>query len=408
MSSGNVVELPGLPNLPDAQRLPADAARRAVTASGAVAVLGVILCVIAALTDPKRLAFSYLTGFAFTATLAAGALFFVLLQHLTKAGWSVAARRPMEWIAGSMPILLVLFIPVVVMASRSYAAWWAGPEVLHDELLAKKQVWLSSGFFIVRGFVYIAIWSALGWTFSRQSERQDTSGDPAITSYLQKLSAPMMLVFAVTISFAGFDWLMSLQPKWYSTIFGVYVFAGGFVGAMAVLALITIRLQRAGLYKRVSTVEHRHDIGKLMFAFVVFWAYIAFSQFMLIYYANLPEETIFFRNRWFSSWSNVSLLLVFGHFAFPFLFLMSRHVKRHPVGFTVGAIVILFSHYVDMYWLVMPILDTEGVHPSWIDVAGLLAPVGIMATVVALRAKATYLYPVKDPRLAETLRVENF
>src|SRR5262249_22515036 len=159
-----------------------------------------------------------------------------------------------------------------------------------------------------------------------------------LTIKMQKLSAPMMLVFALTISFAGFDWLMSLQPFWYSTIFGVYTFAGAFVSSLAVLALITLQLAKSGLYKRVSTVAHRHDIGKLIFAFIVFWSYIAFSQFMLIWYANLPEETIFFRNRWFAgSWSTVSLLLVFTHFAFPFLFLMSRHPKRHMVGLAVGA-----------------------------------------------------------------------
>src|SRR5262249_17551674 len=165
----------------------------------------------------------------------------------------------------------------------------------------------------------------------------------------------MMLIFALTISFAGFDWLMSLQPHWYSTIFGVYTFAGAFVSSLAVLGLMTIALQRSGLYKRVSTVEHRHDIGKLEFAFIVFWSYIAFSQFMLIFYANLPEETIFFRSRWVGSWVSLSWLLVVGHFVFPFSFLLSRHVKRHPLGFTVASAWIVFIHYIDMYWLVLPV-----------------------------------------------------
>lgn len=397
-------------NLPDATKLPESVARRTVTAAAALAVVGVALSIGGAVSDAQRFAFSYLVGFAFSATIVMGALFFVLLQHLVKAGWSVAARRQMEWVAGAAPVLFVLFIPVIVLGPRAYGAWWAGAEALHDELLAKKEVWLNHTAFTVRGFIYIAIISALGWYFSKQSQTQDQSGDPGITARLQKLSAPMMLIFALTISFAGFDWLMSLQPHWYSTIFGVYTFAGAFISSLAVLGLMTIALQQSGLYKRVSTVEHRHDIGKLMFAFIVFWSYIAFSQFMLIFYANLPEETIFFRSRWVGSWVSLSWLLVVGHFLFPFAFLLSRHVKRHPVGFTFAAAWIVAMHYVDMYWLIMPIYDPTGsafMGGLWIDLAGLLAPAGIVALVVALRAQRSNLFPIKDPRLGETLHVEN-
>jgi hypothetical protein len=405
----NVIELSGHGLLSDATKLPEQASKKAVTYAGAVAALGVVLSVVAAMADPTRFAYSYLVGFCFTATIGAGAVFFVMLQHLVKAGWSVAARRQLEWVAGAVPVLLVLFIPVVIFAARTHVAWWAGPEALHDELLHKKHAWLNQTRFIACGFVYIGIWSVLGWWFSKTSAAQDASGDPALSSKMTKLSAPMMLVWGLSISFAGFDWLMSLQPHWYSTIFGVYTFAGAFVSALAVLGLMTIAIQGAGFYKRVSTVEHRHDIGKLIWAFTIFWSYIAFCQFMLIYYANLPEETVFFRARWIGSWSTVSLLLVFVHFAFPFLFMMSRHVKRHPVGFTVGALTLLFAHYIDMYWLIMPIHSPDGPSLSILaDLGGLLAPAGILAVVVALRAGKSNLYPLKDPRLPETLRVENF
>jgi hypothetical protein len=404
----NVIDMPGSGAFGDAQRLPEDTGRRVVLLARLAAALGVAAGVGGYLADANRFAFSYLVGFVFTATIAAGALFFVMLQHLTKAGWSVAARRQMEWIAGAIPILLVLFVPVILLASHTHVAWWAGGEALHDEGLVKKEAWLNPTGFIARGFVYIVAWSLLGWYFARTSERQDQSGDVGLTLRLQKLSAPMMLIFALSITFAGFDWLMSLQPHWYSTIFGVYTFAGAFVSSLAVLALITLGLHKGGFYKRVSTVEHRHDIGKLVFAFIVFWAYIAFAQFMLIWYANLPEETIFFRARWFpGSWATVSLLLVVTHFVFPFLFLMSRHPKRHMVGLAVGATVVIFAHYVDMYWLVMPILDPATPNPSWIDLAGLLAPATVLAAVVAQRAQRMNLYPLKDPRLAETVQVEN-
>ncbi len=405
----NVIELTGSGILADAQKLPEETGRRIVTSARVIAALGVVAAIGGYLHDPQRFASSYLTGFAWTATISVGALFFVMLQHLTKAGWSIAARRQMEWIAGAIPVLLVLFIPVVLLGRHTYHEWWAGAERAHfPELLEKKLVWLNPTSFAARGFIYIIAWSLLGWWFARTSEQQDASGDPKLTIKMQKLSAPMMLVFALTISFAGFDWLMSLQPYWYSTIFGVYIFAGSFVSALSVLALLTIRLQKGGLFKRVSTVEHRHDIGKLIFAFIVFWSYIAFSQFMLIWYANLPEETVFFRARWFAgSWSTVSLLLVFTHFAFPFLFLMSRHPKRNMIGLAVGATVVLIAHYIDMYWLVMPTLDEQTPNPTWVDLAGLLAPAGVLAAVVAQRAQRMNLYPLKDPRLAETVQVEN-
>jgi hypothetical protein len=403
-STDNVIQLPVLA---DATKLPEAAGKRAVLLAAVCALVGAAGSAIGIMSDSTRFAYSYLVGFAFVATIAAGSVFFVMLQHLTKAGWSVAARRQMEWLAGSTWVLLLLFIPVVVFASKTHAAWWAGPEALHDEALAHKLAWLNPTGFIARGFLYIAIWSALGWWFSKTSAKQDETGDASLSNKMTAMSAPMMLIWGLSISFAGFDWLMSLQPHWYSTIFGVYTFAGAFVSSLCVLGLVTLVLQNAGYYQRVSTVEHRHDIGKLIWAFMIFWTYIAFSQFMLIFYANLPEETIFYRLRWVGSWSTVSLLLVFGHFVIPFGFLMSRHVKRNLVGLTIGATLLLVMHYVDMYWLVLPIHDVDGCSFSIGDVGGVLLPAGVFAIVAALRAQGGNLYPVKDPRLAETLRVEN-
>src|SRR5262249_38959766 len=250
---------PGSGVLPDAQRLPEDAARKALTYARVAAALGIVACIGGYLSDPQRLAYAYLTGFAFTATIAAPPLFFILLQHLTRAGWSVAARRVMEWFASALPTLIVLFIPVILFAPTTYHAWWGGAHGVdpdYRELLEKKEVWLNPTGFIARGFVYILIFSLLGWWFSKNSSKQDETGAPALTIQMPELSVPLMLVFALTISFAGFDWLMSLQPFWYSTIFGVYTFAGAFVSSLAVLALITLQLAKSGLYKRVSTVEH--------------------------------------------------------------------------------------------------------------------------------------------------------
>jgi hypothetical protein len=355
-----------------------------------------------------------------TVTIGLGAMFFVLLQHAVKAGWSVTARRHMEWISLVLPACVLLFIPIAILAPKIFGhcspgealahgdscGWWGGPPS-PDHPLAKKSAYLNPTFFYIRAVAYLAAWTFLSVWFSRKSAKQDVTGDPKLTVKMQLLSAPMLYVFAFTLTFAGFDWIMSLDPYWYSTIFGVYIFAGATVSSYAALAVITLLFQKTKILRRVSTVEHRHDIGKLMWAFVIFWSYIGFSQYMLIWYANMPEETVFYRNRWTGSWVVVSLALVFGHFAIPFLGLMSRHVKRSMLGLAAGAVLVLVMHYIDMYWLIMPNLDHAGASPSWIDLAGLLGPGGVLATVVAWKAQQGPLYPLKDPRLVESMKSES-
>jgi len=396
-----VLELPAL----DAPRLATDTGNKLVRITGAIAALGIIGCVAGALIDMNRFAFAYLTGFLFTVTIGLGGLFFVLLHHTVKAGWSVAARRHMEWISLILPICAVLFIPIVMLAPKIFS-WWHGPTG-HEDPLSAKAAYLNPSFFYIRAVIFFGAWTFLSWWFARQSAKQDDSGDPRLTVKMQLLAPPMMFVFAFTLTFAGFDWAMSLDPFWYSTIFGVYIFAGAVVSSLSALAVITILFQKSRILRRVSTVEHRHTIGQLMFAFTVFWSYIAFSQYMLIWYANLPEETIFYRSRWTGSWVGVSLALVVGHFAIPFIYLMSRHVKRHMLGLLAGAIWMLAMHYLDMYWLVMPNLDSAGAHLTFIDLAGLVGPAGILAFLVAWKAQKGPLYPLKDPRLIESLSSEN-
>jgi hypothetical protein len=391
----------------DKKALDPEVAKQLVSKSTALAGAGVALSAAAAVIDHKRFAFSYLVGFSWVVTLALGALFFVIIQHLTRARWSPAARRHMEWITAILPACAALFIPVAVFAHDLYHHWM-GPEAANDKLLQAKSAYLNPTFFYIRAVVFLAAWVGLSLFFRQNSLAQDkTSTDLTPTVKMRTLSAPAVLIFGLTISFAGFDWLMSLDPHWYSTIFGVYVFAGAATSSLSALALITIALQRAGLLQKVSNVEHRHDIGKLLFGFTVFWAYIAFSQFMLIWYANIPEETIFFRHRWEGSWKVVSMLLLFGHFVVPFLTLMSRHAKRSPLVLAAASVLLLVMHYVDLYWLVMPTLDAHGAHVSWIDLAGLLGPLGVGVWILAQQAAKSPLYPLNDPYLADAARIEN-
>jgi hypothetical protein len=375
---------------------------------GAIAsAIGAIGSTVALATDVRRFAFSYLTAFACVTTIALGALIFVLLQHLTRAGWSVAARRLMEWVASALPLCALLFVPLAFLSPYIYE--WMSTAALADPLLAKKHAYLNAPAFFVRTGLFFAVWSAIAAIFTRTSRDQDSSDEPALaTVKLQRWSAPSVLLVGVTLSFAGFDWLMSLQPRWYSTIFGVYVIAGAIVASLALLAVMTVALERRGVFGPVSTVEHRHDIGKLLFGFMVFWAYIAFCQYFLIWYAAIPEETIFYRHRWVGSWQTISLLLVFGHFVAPFILLLSRHGKRNATVLRLTALWMLAMHYVDIYWLVMPTLDVQAAHPSISDGAALLLVAGLLAMWLARKAARQPAYCVRDPRLPEAVRLENF
>ncbi|MEW5853016.1 MAG: hypothetical protein AB2A00_29805 [Myxococcota bacterium] len=390
----------------DVERLDKSVSGKLVTMAAVIAAAGVLACGAALASDAKRFYFSYLTGFAWVLTLGLGGLFFVIIQHLVRAGWSVAARRQMEWLAGVLQLAAVLFIPIILGAHDLFHHWMS-PEAAQDPILIKKAGYLNTGFFYTRAVIFLVAWFGLSWFFRAQSRAQDDNGNPEHTLRMQAFSAPAVLVFALSLTFAAFDWLMSLDPHWYSTIFGVYIFAGSATSSLSALALMTIALQRAGIFKSVSTVEHQHDIGKLLFGFTVFWAYIAFSQFFLIWYANIPEETIFFRHRWEEGWRGISILLMLGHFVIPFALLLSRTAKRSRLLLGIGAVWMLLMHYVDLYWLVMPNLDPHGAHFHWIDVAGLLGPAGILLLWLAIRASRDPVYPLKDPRLTETKLNEN-
>lgn len=394
----------------DAEYMGANRAGMLRNAGLGVLVLGLALSGAGLASDAHRFIEGYLAGFEFVLTLCLGALFFVLIQHLTKAGWSVGPRRQAEWIASFLPFMAVLFIPLALSAGNIWHHWW---HVEHpDAILAKKVSYLNPTFFYIRAATYFVVWFLISRFFAGTSRQQDESGDPQLTIKMQVMSAPSMVLFGLTLTFAAFDWLMSIDPHWYSTIFGVYIFAGGLVSALAALALFQVGLQKAGVLGKVATVEHRHDLGKLLFGFTVFWAYIGFSQFFLIWYANIPEETIFYVRRWFtedgahSSWMPVSLALLFLHFWIPFFTLLSRHVKRSYLGLSIGAIMLLAAHYLDMYWIVMPNFSPE-LHFSWMDVGGLLLPVGALLTWLGIRASKDPVYPLKDPRLAEAAAVVN-
>ncbi len=363
-------------------------------------------------------AHAYVVGYSFWLTISLGAMILVCIQHTMRSGWSVVLRRLAELTAATMPILAVLFVPILFMMDWLFP--WTDPNVVAvDAVIIGKHPYLQTGFFIARWVVYFAVWIWISKRLLGLSVSQDTSGDPQLTRKLEKLGPPAILAFALTISFAMIDLWMTLDPHWFSTMFGVYAFSGAMVGFMAGLILVVRLLQRLGALKGVVTVEHYHDMGKLLFAFTLFWGYIAFCQFMLIWYANIPEETVWFKYRWSDGWMVVSLVLILGHFVIPFVGLLSRHVKRNLAPLIFWAAWQFVMHLVDIYWVVMPNLtiprkywDRPAIYESWTP--NLLEPLvwaGVGALFVGYLLKTASdknLVAIRDPRLGESRGFHNF
>lgn len=461
-----------------------------------IGVLGLVGAGLGYAQDPRRFAFSWLFAFVTVLTIALGALFFVLIQHLTSAGWSVTVRRTAEFFALGLIALVPLFVPVLVSMNQlfpwlghhghesaghapaphsvldlklikpAYAQEHAaepghgqpppahpgdpagrlpgahggvpvaspqpdvhgdtahGPQVAHaahgpmgdphelteKKILEKKKPYLNQTFFLIRVGIYFVVWVLLAVRLFGYSTAQDKSKDKKLTLSMQRFAPPATFLYGLTLTFAAFDWIMSLEPTWFSTIFGVIIFACGVVSSLAVIILVTLSLRAAGPLKGAVTIEHYHDLGKLMFGFLVFWAYVQFSQFMLIWYAALPEETTFYHNRWdFAPWDKVSQALILFHFIVPFFWIISRNFKRNVGRLRIGAAVLLVMHVVDMYWFVMPNfhLGKAGFSFHWLDAACLLAVAGIYGAFVFNRMTQHALVPVGDPRLQRSLQFLN-
>jgi len=284
--------------------------------------------------------------------------------------------------------------------------WLDHARVEQDHMLHHKSAYLNIQFFCVRWLLYFGFWTWLGRRFFRLSVRQDREGGSEISSLLQRMSAPSMIVFALTLTFCAFDLLMSLDATWYSTMFGVYYFAGCVLAGYSTLGLALMWIQSKGRLSHSVNQEHYHDIGKMMFAFTIFWAYIGFSQFMLIWYADIPEETHWYHWRFEGDWKVVSALLLGAHFVLPFFGLMSRHVKRNKRSLAFWAVWILAIHYVDLYWLVYP--NGQGDVPiGAVDILCLVGVLGIFGAGAVWRAQRVNLIPTGDPRLADSLAFEN-
>jgi hypothetical protein len=374
--------------------------------------------------------------FAVTAAFAIclGSLFFVVLQYITRAGWSVTVRRTAEGLAANLQWMWVLLVPLVVLVWSGQGAvlyeWADADLVASDPLLQKKAAYLNPTFWCIRTIAYAAIWAFLARFYVSHSIAQDSDGDIGRTSAMQALAPVAIILYAITQTFASIDWVMSLQPTWFSTMFGVYFFAGSCAGCFATVILLLSLLKNAGRLGDAVNREHFHDMGKMLFAFgVVFWAYIGFSQYMLIWYANIPVETGWFFPRYMSGWFWVSWLLILGHFALPFVMLITRWTKRFRCSLTVIAAWMVLMFLVDMYWLVMPVVPTEAIvnstswevlatavdagevsvgwNPQLLNITAIVGTLGLVLAGWAFALRRCNLVPVHDPRLHEALAFEN-
>jgi hypothetical protein len=372
---------------------------------GLVGIVGLVLSFVGAYLSPVQFSFSWLFAFAYFFTLCVGCLFWTIVHHVTDAEWSVVVRRQLENIASLLPLMAVFFLPVLIWRKNLYQ--WMNVPPGTDPALDAKHAYLNVGFFLVRSILYFVILAGAAVLLRRFSTRQDRDGNPQFTIKMRKVAFPALLLFAMSLSFAAFDWFMGLNYHWFSTMWGVYIFAGTAGSSMSLLVLVITALRRAGYLKDVVTMEHYHIMGKWMLAFTVFWAYIGFSQYMLYWYANIPEETQYFLTRNTESWNVLSTFLVIGRFFIPFAILLLRSVKKKATTLCAIAGWILLMQLLDIYIIILPALHGTGLHLSILDFLPLIGIGGTLGFFYLRLVGKSSLFPVRDPRLIESLRLTN-
>ena len=349
---------------------------------------------------------SWLIAVLYFASIGIGATLFIAIFFVGRAEWHVAARRPVLAMASTLPFIAAL-LGVIFLGDFGALYPWATPEAAADPVLVAKAPFLNEGFFKIRFLVYVAIFGGISWCFRLQLLKQDETGDHAISRRLRAISAPFVGLMALSLTFLSFDWMMSTDPHWFSTMYGLIYFAGGFMSTFALLAIFLIAFR--GNMGGAVTQHHFHGTGKMMWGLMVFWAYTSFSQFMLIWYANIPEETMWYAHRWGGGWKPWTIVLFLGHFIIPFWALMSRHMKREPRTLFLGAAWLLVMHYVDLFWQLRPNLHHGHGSPQLL-LTDVLAFVGVGGLFLALMTHfltRSPLVPIKDPLLPASMAYED-
>ncbi len=368
-----------------------------------VGIIGLLAGAAGALSNPDQFFRSWLIGFLFCLGLSMGSLALLMLQHMSGGQWGLVGRRVFEAASRNLPLVALMFIPLLFGLPALFL--WARPEaVAADPILQAKHLYLNVPFFIGRAVLYFGVWmlgSFLLNAWSRAQDRGEVGVTPQDTVRFRKVSAPGLLIYVVLMTFASVDWIMSLDPHWFSTIFGFILVAGQ---GLAAFALVIAVLAMASPYEPMRsylTPGHFHDLGKLLLAFVMLWAYFAFSQFLIIWAGNLPDEIPFFLVRMRNGWQYLSLVLAFGHFVLPFVLLLSRDIKKQFGRLAGIAVFILVMRYIEVLWLVEPMFETHGFPIHWMDVAVPAGLVGVWLFLFARQLRSRPLLPLNDPFFKE-------
>jgi len=365
--------------------------------------VALIAAIFGAVTSPDKFYQSYLMAYLLVLGLTLGSLGLLMLQHLTGGNWGIIIRRPLEAAAQNIWLVFLMFVPVVLGMNSLYRAWM-DPELRKADPLSPLQQWyLTSGGFLVRAVIYFAIWFALMWIFNRWSQRQDIDRDDrSLRRSFKLLAGPGIILYVVAMTFASIDWAMSLSPHWASTIYGFIFVAGQAVSAMSLMIAVVVLLSGSEPFAGILQKRHLHDLGKLLFAFNMLWAYFDFSQLLIIWSGNLPEEITFYRTRLSGGWGVVAVTVLVFEFAVPFLLLLSEDVKRNPRVISKLALWMIFMRLVDMFWTTRPELSAR-VLPTWLDIVVPVALIGLWVGFFARNLKQRPLLPLGDPKLEEAI-----
>jgi len=366
-----------------------------------IGAVGLILCVVGAIFRPAQFLQSYLFAYLFTLGLALGSMAILMLQYLTDGDWGVVTRRILEAAMRTLPWLAIGFLPIALGMRSLYV--WARPAQAAAEGLDYRTEYLNVPFFIARAILYFAVWLAMAHKLDRWSREQDRGDALEWLKRLRRLSGPGLVIYAVTITFAAYDWVMSLNPEWFSTIFGLLIIGGQALSAMAFVILVAALLAKREPMARVFQARHFHDLGKLLLAFVMIWAYLSFSQLLIVWAGNLPQEIAFFTPRMQSSWRWIGALLIVLHFALPFALLLSSDLKRRAEMLAAVAGLVIVMRVIDLFWLVAPEFHRQGLTIDWFDPVTVVGLCGVWLALFIRELKARPMLPLRDPHLADAL-----
>lgn len=362
-----------------------------------VAALGIVLLVVGAVTSRADFYQSYLYGYLLWMGLTLGCLGLLLLHHLVSGSWGHITQRYMEAAVQTLPVMAILFLPIILGMHELYP-WTNHEGATTSHAVAKKLGYLNVPFFLARQALYFAFWMSIAWWLSKKSRDQDASADPTLTRTMKLVSGPSMVLFVLTVTLASVDWMMSLEPEWYSTMYGVGRIVGAALTALAFCILLVRMLGRYEPFAAILTTRHYHHLGNLMMAFTILWAYIAFSEFLIIWSGNLPEDNMWHLRRMNAEWSTLAAVLIVGHFAVPFGLLLSRERKRHIEPLARLAVFVLIMRCIDMYWLVFPAFNDHRFHFHWLAIVAPVALGGIWVWLFIAHLKPYPLVPLHDPR----------